>query len=268
MDLQLAGKRALVTGGSRGIGLRIARALLAEGAHVAIAARDGERLAKAAAELSALGHPGTVVTVQVDTGDDESVRAAVRTVRDRLGGIDILVNNAAVPGGGPGGPVRPSQTTDRQFTDAVNVKVVGYLRTARAVVPDMIAQGWGRIINISGLAARIGGDFVATARNIGVAALTKNLADELGRHGINVTVVHPGATVTERTPELSAAAAESWGVTVEEAERRKAANTAIGRAVTAEEVADVVTFLASPRSVAITGDALPVGGGTVCAIHY
>lgn len=268
MDLQLAGKRALVTGGSRGIGLRIARALLAEGAHVAIAARDGERLAKAAAELSALGHPGTIVTAEIDTGDDESVRAAVRSARDRLGGIDILINNAAVPGGGPGGPASPSQTTDQQFTEAVNVKVVGYLRTTRAVVPDMIAQGWGRIINISGLAARFGGNFVATARNVGVVALTKNLADELGRHGINVTVVHPGATVTERTAELNAAAAESWGVTVEEAERRQAANTAIGRAVTAEEVADVVTFLASPRSVAITGDAVAVGGGTIGPIHY
>ncbi|GIE85751.1 SDR family NAD(P)-dependent oxidoreductase [Actinoplanes regularis] len=268
MDLQLTGKRALVTGGSRGIGLRIARALLAEGAHVAIAARDTERLAKAAAELSALGHPGRIVTVRIDTGDDESVRAATQSARDQLGGIDILINNAAVPGGGKGGPASPSQTTDQEFVDAVNVKVVGYLRTARAVVPGMIAQGWGRIVNISGLAARHSGNFVATARNIGVAALTKNLADELGRHGINVTVVHPGATVTERTPQLTADAAESWGVTPEEAERRLAANTAIGRAVTAEEVADVVTFLASPRSVAITGDAVTVGGGVVGAIHY
>ncbi|MBO3741504.1 SDR family NAD(P)-dependent oxidoreductase [Actinoplanes flavus] len=268
MDLQLAGKRALVTGGSRGIGLRIARSLLAEGADVAIAARDGERLAKVAAELAAAGHPGRIVTAQLDTGDDASVRAGVRRVREQLGGIDILVNNAAVPGGGPGGPVTPSQTTDQQFVDAVNVKVLGYLRTARAVAPDLIAQGWGRIINISGLAARLSGDFVATARNIGVAALTKNLADELGRHGINVTVVHPGATVTERTPALIAAAAEQWGVTLEEAERRRAERTAIGREVTAEEVADVVTFLASPRSVAITGDAVTVGGGLVGPIHY
>nr|BFE74058.1 hypothetical protein GCM10020092_073590 [Actinoplanes digitatis] len=143
MDLQLTGKRALVTGGSRGIGLRIARALLAEGAHVAIAARDAERLAKAAAELGTSGHPGRIVTVRADTGDDESVRAAVREARDRLGGIDILVNNAAVPGGLQGGPAGPSQTTDQQFTDAVNVKVLGYLRTVRAVVPDMITQGWG-----------------------------------------------------------------------------------------------------------------------------
>jgi NAD(P)-dependent dehydrogenase (short-subunit alcohol dehydrogenase family) len=266
--LLLTGKRALVTGGSRGIGLRIARALLAEGAEVAIAARDRERLAKAAAELDAVGYGGRVVTAEIDTGDDDSVRAAVQSVRDRLGGIDILINNAAVPGGGPGGPVSPSQTTDQQFFDAVNVKVVGYLRTARAVAPDLIAQGWGRIVNISGLAARSSGNFVATARNIGVVALTKNLADELGRYGVNVTVVHPGATVTERTPQLVADAAQKWAVSTAEAESRLAANTAIGRTVTADEVADVVVFLASPRSVAITGDAVVASGGSIGPIHY
>ena len=86
MDLQLAGKRALVTGGSRGIGLRIARSLLAEGADVAIAARDGERLAQAAAELAAAGHPGRIVSARLDTGDDTSVRAGVQRIREQLGG--------------------------------------------------------------------------------------------------------------------------------------------------------------------------------------
>src|SRR4051794_7902581 len=124
MDLHLRGRRALVTGGSRGIGLQIARALLDEGVDVAIAARDPARLAKAAAELAALGHDGKVVPVTVDTGDDASVRAAVAAVQDRLGGVDILVNNAAVPGG-QGDRVPPSRVTDAQFFDAVNVKVVG-----------------------------------------------------------------------------------------------------------------------------------------------
>ena len=265
MDLQLRGKRALVTGGSRGIGRQIARALLTEGADVVIAARDAGRLATATAELTGLG--GRVGAVRIDTGDDASVRSAVDAAREQLGGIDILVNNAAKPGGS-GPRVPPSQVRDEEFLEAVNIKVLGYLRTARAVVPDMVAQGWGRIINISGLAARTSGDFVATARNIGVSALTKNLADELGRHGINVTVVHPGATVTERTPQLVAAAAQNWGVDDRAAADRLSANTAIGRQVTAAEVADVVAFLASPRSVAITGDAVVVGGGSVGAIHY
>jgi NAD(P)-dependent dehydrogenase (short-subunit alcohol dehydrogenase family) len=190
-----------------------------------------------------------VVTAEVETGDDASVTAAVERVRRALGGIDILVNCAAEPYGSAA-RILPSQTTDQQFWDAVNVKTVGYLRTARAVAPGMIAQGWGRIINISGLAARGAGDFVATARNVGVAALSKNLADELGPHGINVTVVHPGRTATERTP-----------ATVD-------ANTAIGRIPTAEEVAWVVTFLASPRSVAMTGDPVVVSGGVPGPIYY
>ena len=191
MDLQLGGKRALITGGSRGIGLAIAHGLLAESADVAIAARNPDRLAEAAAELTALGHPGRVVTAQIETGDDDSVRAAVEAVNRQLGGVDILVNSAAEPAGDTP-PTIPSHTTDDEFTAAVNVKVLGYLRTSRAVLPGMIEQRWGRIISISGLAARMTGSFVATVRNVGVVALTKNLADEVGRHGITVNVVHPG----------------------------------------------------------------------------
>jgi NAD(P)-dependent dehydrogenase (short-subunit alcohol dehydrogenase family) len=272
MDLQLAGKRALVTGGSRGIGLQVARSLAAEGADVAIAARDPERLAQAAKEVAAAGGApgsggGRVVTVRIETGDDASVTAAVEWVRQELDGIDILVNCAAEPNGSAGRIV-PSQTTDQQFWDAVNVKTVGYLRTARAVAPGMVEQGWGRIINIAGLAARGAGDFVATARNVGVAALSKNLADELGRHGVNVTVVHPGMTVTERTESTFARIAEASGTTPDEVHRRMDANTAIGRVVTAEEVAWVVTFLASPRSVAMTGDPVVVSGGAPGPIYY
>ncbi|GGK03292.1 hypothetical protein GCM10010123_36520 [Pilimelia anulata] len=132
----------------------------------------------------------------------------------------------------------------------------------------MVARGWGRIVNIGGLSVRSAGNLVATLRNAGVVALTKNLADELGPHGVNVTVVHPGATVTERTPARVAAAAAEWGVPADEAARRLAAGTAIGRAVTADEVAAVVAFLASPAGVAINGDAIAAGGGATGPIHY
>jgi len=266
MDLQLTGKRALVTGGSRGIGLQVARSLVVEGADVAIAARDLRRLAEAAAQLSALAG-GRVVTAQLDTGEDESVSAAVERVQRELGGIDILVNCAAEPNGSATRIV-PSQTTDQQFWEAVNVKTVGYLRTVRAVAPGMVSRGWGRIINVSGLAARSAGDFVATARNVGVAALSKNLADELGPQGVNVTVVHPGMTVTERTEATVARLAESSGSTPEQVRARLAAGTSIGRTVTAEEVAWVITFLASPRSVAMTGDPVVVSGGSPGPIYY
>jgi NAD(P)-dependent dehydrogenase (short-subunit alcohol dehydrogenase family) len=264
VDLQLSGRRALITGGSRGIGLQVARSLLAEGAHVAVAARDPRRLASAAA---ALKEAGTVLTAEIETGDDDSVTAAVERVNRELGGVDILVNCAAEPNGSAA-PIVPSQTTDQQFFDAVNVKTVGYLRTARAVAPGMVARGWGRIINVSGLAARQAGDFTATARNVGVAALSKNLADELGPHGVNVTVVHPGMTITERSPATFARMAEASGLTSEEVERQAGERTSIGRIPTAEEVAWVITFLASPRSAAMNGDPVVVSGGVPGPIFY
>jgi len=267
MDLQLNGKRALVTGGSRGIGKAIARALADEGCDVAIAARDRTRLDDAAAELrAATGR--TILAVEVETGDDASVRAMVGQVRDHLGGIDILVNNAARPGGGPGVPPKLAEITDSAFYDDVNVKVMGYLRCAREVAPLMSANGWGRIINISGLAARIGGSIIGTVRNVSVAALTKVLADELGPSGINVTVVHPGGTKTEAVIGAIEARAESLGVPVDELEAQMAQRTLVRKLITAEEVAWVVAFLASPRSISITGDAIVVGGGLAGAVHY
>jgi NAD(P)-dependent dehydrogenase (short-subunit alcohol dehydrogenase family) len=105
-------------------------------------------------------------------------------------------------------------------------------------------------------------------RNVSVAALTKNLANELGPHGINVTVVHPGMTYTERMPALFEARAQARGISVEEAERQFAEGNSIKHLVTAEEVANVIAFLASPRSIAINGDAIAAGGGAGNAIHY
>jgi NAD(P)-dependent dehydrogenase (short-subunit alcohol dehydrogenase family) len=267
MDLQLNGKRALVTGGSRGIGKAVARVLADEGCDVAIAARDRTRLDEAAAELrTATGR--TILPVQVETGDDASVRAMVAQAREHLGGIDILVNNAAKPGGGPGIPPRLADITDDNFYEDVNVKVMGYLRCAREVAPLMIANGWGRIINISGLAARTGGSIIGTVRNVSVAALTKVLADELGPAGINVTVVHPGATKTEAVIGAMEARAASIGVSIDELEAQMAQRILVRRVITAEEVAWVVAFLASPRSVSITGDAVVAGGGLAGAVHY
>jgi NAD(P)-dependent dehydrogenase (short-subunit alcohol dehydrogenase family) len=260
VDLELTGRRALVTGGSRGIGLAVARSLASEGADVALVARGIEALEQAAAQLAAESGR-KVIAVAADTGDDASVAAMVSEVVAQLGGVDILVNAAATPATG-------APFTDDELEREVNVKVRGYLRCARAVAPHMAQGGWGRIVNISGLAARQSGSIVGTVRNVAVSALTKNLADELGGQGINVTVVHPGMTRTERTPEAMAAMASARGTTVEELEQRLAAGVSIGRLVTAEEVAAVVTFLASPRSVAINGDAVAAGGGARGSVHY
>ncbi|WP_261568748.1 SDR family NAD(P)-dependent oxidoreductase [Frankia gtarii] len=258
MDLQLAGRRAIITGGSRGIGRAIARALLGEGVQVVIAARDAEVLKAAAAELSAVGG-ATVIPVVTDTASDASVQALVDSAVAELGGVDILVNNAARPGGagGPGG-VGALSTADAAAD--FNVKVLGYLRAAQAVTPHFVAQRWGRIINIGGLAARQVGLASGSIRNVGVAALTKTLADELGPHGVTVNVVHPGLTLT----------GDHGGSVVLSAEQisAAAARISIGRAVTADEVAAVVTFLASPLAVAVTGESIAAGGGTAGPIHY
>ncbi|MET0413475.1 MAG: SDR family NAD(P)-dependent oxidoreductase, partial [Polyangiaceae bacterium] len=197
MDLQLAGKNAIVTGGSRGIGKAIALQLAAEGANVVIAARNKERLEATAAGLAR--ETGVrVVPLVVDTGNKESVDALVKQSIETLGRIDILVNNAAVPGG-ISSATSLAEVVDEQALLDIDIKVIGYLRTARALAPHLVANGWGRIINIGGLAIRKSGRPVATLRNVGVAAITKNLADELGPKGINVVAVHPGATRTERT---------------------------------------------------------------------
>jgi NAD(P)-dependent dehydrogenase (short-subunit alcohol dehydrogenase family) len=266
MDLELTGKRALVTGGSRGIGKAIARQLALEGADVAIAARDRQALDLTAVELRG-ETDRRVVPLAADTGDDAAVRRMVREAVDALGGVDILVNAAARPGG-QAPPPTLAEITDALFYDDVNVKVMGYLRCAREVAPHMIGQGWGRIINISGLAARQTGALIGSVRNVAVAALTKNLADELGPHGINVTVVHPGVTRTEKTPAVIAAQAAATGLVPEEVERRMAAANTIRRLVDAREIAYVVAFLASPKSIAINGDAIAAGGGAPRAIHY
>jgi NAD(P)-dependent dehydrogenase (short-subunit alcohol dehydrogenase family) len=265
MDLELASKRALVTGGSRGIGKAVARVLAQEGGDVAVAARTAEPLREAAAELAA-ATGGRVVPVVADTGSTESVAAMVSSVREQLGGIDILVNSAAKPMG-QSAPPKLADITDELFWDDVNVKVLGYLRCAQAVAPLMIEQGWGRIINISGLGARSTGSAVGSMRNVAVAAMTKNLADELGPKGINVTVVHPGLTRTEATPGVVARLAAARGISEDDAERSLGANS-IRKLVDAEEVAWVVAFLASPRSVAINGDAIACGGGQPGVIYY
>jgi len=191
--------------------------------------------------------------VVVDTGDDISVENLIEIALRELGGIDILVNNAATPATGT--PVaRIEDVVGQRLLDDVNIKVGGYLRTARAVAPHLIANGWGRIINIGGLAARRSGNYIASVRNAGVTSITKNLADELGPKGINVNAIHPGPTRTEKTDPAS--------------EQKYAATVTIGRLVDASEIAWLVTVLASPKSIAINGETLQAGGGSFGNIDY
>jgi NAD(P)-dependent dehydrogenase (short-subunit alcohol dehydrogenase family) len=266
MDLDLKGKTAIVTGGNRGIGKAIAKELAREGVNVAIVARDKTALAAAAKEVA--GNSGVkVLDISSDTGDDAAVKKMVADVVAAFGRIDILVNCAA-QAGGQGKPPSLTEITNEHFWSDMNVKVLGYLRTAREVAPHMIKQKSGRIINVSGLAARQTGTIIGSMRNVSVAALTKNLADELGPHGISAVCVHPGLTRTEKTPGVLAAQAKAQGVSEVEIEKRLAGRNLARKLITAEEIAHVVTFLASPKAVALNGDVIAAGGGSPGSIHY
>lgn len=265
VDLRLQGKRAIVTGASKGIGLAIARGLTAEGVDVVLAARSPQPL-QAAADDIGRNSGRRVIAVPTDTGDDAQVQHLVARTVEELGGVDILVNSAATPWSA-GANTDLQATTDDIVRREIEIKVLGYLRTARAVAPHFVAQGWGRIVNISGLGARQANSIGQTIRNVSVSALTKNLADELGPHGVNVTVVHPGLTRTERLADRLRTQAEQDGVDIATLENELAKNS-LRRVIDASEVADVVTFLASPRSIAITGDAVAAGGGVPGPVFY
>lgn len=266
MDLELQGRTAVVTGGSRGIGRAVAAELAAAGVAVVIAARRRGPLQAAAEQLGG-GARRRVVAVPADTTDDASVRALMQRAAAELGGVDILVNCAAPVAWLAPNP-RLADLTGDQFEQALDVKVMGYLRCAREAAPLMRRRGWGRIINVAGLAARRAGSIIGSIRNAGVVALTRNLAAELGAHGINVTCVHPGATRTELTPELVARRAAAERRPAAAIEQELAADTAIGRMVTAHDVACLVCFLASPRSAALQGDVVTAAGGASGEIRY
>lgn len=263
MDLQLTGRTALVTGGSRGIGRAVAARPAGEGVQVVISARDAARVRSTAAELTALGG-GRVVGVAADMGQQDQVARMVEQAVEAVGPISILVNNAATAAGRARPPGLADITRDKLITE-IDVKVLGYLLTAQAVAPAMAEAGWGRIINIAGLAARSTGSAIGSIRNVAVAALSKNLADELGPKGINVTCVHPGLT---RTRSLDEAVDDDDRALLASIEERIPRSNSIRAMLDADDVAVVVAFLASPLSRAINGDAIVCGGGSPGAIHY
>jgi NAD(P)-dependent dehydrogenase (short-subunit alcohol dehydrogenase family) len=263
MDLDLAGRTAIVTGGSQGIGRGVARELAREGANVVIASRHAERLERTARELR--DETGADVrAIAADHTDTLSVRDLVSATIAAHGRVDILVNNASNTGGSSAG-VAGSIVDPLSIAHDLDAKTLGYLRCAQAVIPYMVGAGFGRIVNIGGLSVRMSGTLSSSLRQAAIHALTKNLADELGPKGIAVTTVHPGATRTEAV----AAMVESLSPDARAAaEARFAAMSTYGRVIEVQEVAWVVAFLASPRSIAINGDAIATGGGYPGSIHY
>ena len=257
MDLKLKGKVAVVTGGSLGIGRAVTEALAAEGVRVAIVSRSKGALEEVARDIQA--QTGVeILAVPADVSKTDQVHAMMDQVARHFGRIDILVNGAAHPGGLVRSEIEHADPEG--LLEDINIKVVGYMRCAKAAAAHMKTHGYGRIINIGGLTGR-GSKQLSGLRNVAVCHMTKTLSDQLGPHGITVNVIHPGVVETPHIHELYAKEAKLQGLTPEQVEANYAKVTPIRRVLQPNEIADVVLFLASERAGAITGESLGVDGG-------
>ena len=263
MNLDLANRVVIVTGGSSGIGYAIAQAFAHERAHVVICARGVDALQKAAAALTAETQ-FPVVGIQVDTTQQETLDRLVSAVYAKHRRLDILVNCAASPSGLVRNHIE--ELDDAALLQDLNTKVVGYARGCKAVVPAMKQRRWGRIINIGGLTGR-GSNTLSGMRNAALCHLTKTLSDQLGPDGITVNTVHPGVIRTPHIEELFTTEASKQGVTPAQIEANFVADTPIRRILSAEEIASTVVYLASPHASSITGESIAVDGGITRGIY-
>ena len=262
MDLELQGKVAIVTGGSKGIGKAIALELAKEGVDVAIASRSKGPLEKTAKELSEeTGRKITPIVADMTIWDD--VQNMVETTLSTLGKVDILINNAAMVGGQVKGTL--AEATEKDMVEDLDTKVVGYFRCMKAVVPHMQKQKWGRIINIGGVSARQ--STIYGMRNTAVVHMTKTFSDQLGADGITLNVVHPGLTLSEGVETMLDSRAQSQGIGRDEIEKNITQNVAIKRAIDPKELAWLVTYLSSPKAECITGEVIAAGGGAMGGVH-
>ena len=255
--MQLQGKIAAITGGTAGIGLGIARAFLDEGASVALMAR-GEARARRALENLDAGE--RCVFIAGDATVQADVEGFVDATAERFGRIDVLVNNA-----GGAGDLQPLvQLSDAAFDLAMKWNVYSTFWATRRVLEPMLAQGWGRVINISSVEGKIGKPvFTAyTAAKHAVNGLTKSLAREVGEAGVTVNAICPGLVITDIIKDNGPATAEAMGLTFEEMVDLFAQESAVKRPNTVEEVAAVAVLLASDAGAGITGASLSVDGGT------
>lgn len=245
MDMQLKGRTALVTGASAGIGRGIALALAAEGVTLAITARRVDRLREVAAEIAAAGGPAPVLIEQDMYAEDAAQRLASAAVQG-LGRVDILVNNA-----GGSRSFKELHVSEAQWQEALTLNFHRPRQLADALIDQMIGNRWGRIINITGKSEpeHVNGAFCAKA---GMHSWAKGLSRMVGQHGITVNCVPPGRIHSEQiyrnyTPEY-----RQWQCENE---------IPVGRYGEPEDMANLVTFLASPRASYITGAVIPVDGG-------
>jgi 3-oxoacyl-[acyl-carrier protein] reductase len=260
MDLGLKGRRALVGGGSRGLGRAVADELAREGADVAITARNAEALEQARAEIEA--ETGRrVAAVATDLAAPGAAAQLAADAKAALGGsIDILVTNQ---GGPPPGPFESHPP--EHWSRAYSLLLESVVEQVRGVLPDMKKAGWGRIITITSIAVKQPNDGLILSNSLraGVTGLAKSLANELAPYGITVNNVMPGYTRTERLVDLAGDIAQRRGTTVAEAYAEWERQIPMGRLGVPRELAALVAFLASDRATYITGCSIPVDGGWI-----
>lgn len=250
-----ADQHALVTGGARGIGAAIAERLLQSGCRVTVLGRG-----RTALDALAAKHPGRMQAVVADVVDPAAVAAALEEARASWGPVGILVNNA---GQAESAPFLKTDLALWQRMLAVNL--TGTMLCTQAVLPDMLASGWGRIVNVASTAGQIGYAYVSAycAAKHGVIGLTRSLALELARKGITVNAVCPGYTETDIVHDSIARIVEKTGRSTEEARAEFEGRNPQQRLVQPIEVAETVAWLCGPGTGAITGQAISVSGGEV-----
>ena len=255
---RLEGRVALVTGGGRGIGRAIALAFAREGARVAVTARTPAEVEAVAAEARALGRQA--VAVPCDVADRAQVDAAARVAAEALGPIQVLVNNA-----GMAVSAKLGDTSDALWEQHLRVNLTGAFYASRAVLPGMLAAGWGRIVNVASMAARQGYPYIAAyvASKHGLLGLTRALATEVVSAGITVNAICPGYVATDLTWESARRIQARTGRSYEEAVRSLAAFSPQRRLVEPDEVAALAVLLASEDARSVTGQAWNVDGGAV-----
>ena len=257
MDLGLKDKSVLVAAASKGIGKATALGFLREGAKVTICARDPVALEATREELQA-ATGGQIVAVAADVSDPQQLQALVAAARAAHGEIEVLVNNA-------GGPPAGSHTaiTSEQWQQAYELTLQSAVRLTELVLPAMKQAQWGRVVNLSSYSVKQPMDNMMLSNSIRLAVLgwAKTLANELAADGILVNTVCPGWTDTDRVASLLQQRSATTGATVDQVRDDIAANVPLGRLASAEEIANVVVFLASDAASYITGAAIPVDGG-------
>ena len=259
MDLQLKGRVAFVTGPAKGMGAAITRSFAAEGCRLVLAGRDLAAIEPIAAEIKGAG--AEAIVVGCDLTSDNQCDAAARAGIAKFGRIDILVNVA-----GGSGPVGKSgiETTPEEFAEIVMLNMNGCFHTIRAVLPHMIEQRYGKIINVGGTFGMHGkaGRMSYSASKWGLRGMTKTFAIEAGPYNVNVNYVAPGMVDGPRFREkVCADMARRLNITLEEAAQRHAADYALKRITVDQDVANVCLFFASDVSRQITGADIPVDGG-------